>query len=371
MLSLGSGGAEKVVSLLLKELKNDFNVTLVLFHNVIHFPIPNDVKVNILSENGSFISNNYKIFAFVYLCKFYRLLKRENIDISVSFLPYPNFINGMSSIFRKNVKTVISERGFPSSDTTSKMSLLISKIFYPILYNRSDVLFSNSIHINKDLKNNFGITIPMEVIYNPIEIPQNTISLEKLRNCQNFLNVITVGSLNKNKNHIMILRALSDLNIKNIKLTVLGDGELYDNLNSEIIQRNLEQQVELIGRVKNVNDYLINGNCFVLSSYSEGFPNALLEGMAIGLPCISTNCLSGPLELLNDNDEVEILNEEFYLAKYGILINNDDSVALGKALKFLIDNPDMCESYSKLSLEQSKKYYLKTIYSKFVKLLNN
>lgn len=365
MITLGSGGAEKVISLLLKELKNDYNVTLILFYNEIHFPIPDEVDVITFSESITKRPFYLKIFdAISFIFKYYKTLKKRNIKYAISFLAFPNLLNGIISIFNKNIITIISERGFPSDNTTSKLSLKISKIFYPIFYNKCDKLFSNSVHINNDLKENFGIKIPMEVIYNPIEAPKSTILPSTLNKNVDTLKVITAGTLNTRKNQIIIINAVKN-SIKNYQLTILGDGYLKDFLSNQVISNNLQDKVLLKGKVKNVNYYLNKSDCFVLSSFTEGFPNALLEAMNEGLPSISTNCLSGPLELLNDNKPVNIKNGEFYKATYGILINNDDDDALKKALDYLHDNPDERERYSELSLQRAKKYLLGNIYKEF------
>ena len=370
-ITLGDGGAQKVISLLLKELIKEYNVTLVLFYNQIHFPIPKEVEVVILSEIGSDRAFHLKtIDSIKFILKYNRFVKKENINISVSFLAFPNLINGIISSLNKSVKTIISERGFPSDNVTSKLSLYISKIFYPILYNRCDKLFSNSVHINKDLKDNFGIKIPMKVIYNPIEIPKKTIVSKDLNKKALSLQIITAGTLNTRKNQIMIIRALKE--IENIDyLTILGDGHLKMYLTDEIQKLKLGKQVLLKGSVKNVNEFFLNSNCFVLSSLTEGFPNALLEAMAIGLPCISTDCLSGPLELLNDNQEVIIKNGAFFIGKYGLLVNNNDHLGLSKALEYFRNNPEQRERFSSLSLERAKDYQLANIYEKFNQFLIN
>lgn len=370
-LSLGSGGAEKVISLLLKELKNDYKVSLVLFYNVIHFPIPEEVEVILLSNKDVNRLYYFRFFDFfVFLTKYYRFIKKRKIAISISFLAFPNLLNGIIAVFNKNIKTIISERGFPTDNTTNKLSLSISKLFYPIIYNRCDALFSNSTHINNDLKVNFGVTIPMEVIYNPIVAPSTTIVPETLNNKEKVLRIITAGTLNKRKNHIMIIRAIQTLR-ENVRLTILGGGELKDYLEQEIINHKLESKVQLEGIVKNVDDYFMTSNCFVLSSFTEGFPNALLEAMAVGLPCISTNCLSGPLELLNKNNPVTINDGEYIIAEYGLLVNNNDHLGLRKALEYFRDHPEEREKFGRLSLKRAKEYQIDTIYPIFKQFIEN
>ncbi|BAO77454.1 alpha-1,4-N-acetylgalactosamine transferase PglJ [Winogradskyella sp. PG-2] len=210
----------------------------------------------------------------------------------------------------------------------------------------------------------------MEVIYNPIELPENIIVSKDLNTRVKSLNIITAGTLNVRKNQIMIIRALNEAKTDD-KLTILGGGNLHDYLFEETKKFKLEENVNLAGKVKNVNEYLLNNNCFVLSSFTEGFPNALLEAMAIGLPCVSTNCLSGPLELLNENETVNIKNGEFYIGKYGLLVNNDDHIGLSKAFEFYRNNPENREKYSALSLARAKEYHLDSIYSNFNTFIQN
>ena len=364
-ISFTSGGAEKVISLLLKKLVKDYDVTLVLFYNEIHFPIPDEVDTVIFCKQGPDRKFRQKIADTIgFLFKYHKLLRRKKIQYAVSFLAFPNLINGIVAMFNPSVKMYVSERGFPSDNTTSKLSLKIAKIFYPLLYNRCYKLFSNSVYINKDLKENFGITIPMEVGYNPIELPENTIVPSSIENTGAPLKIINVGTLNTRKNQQMIITAIAELGTE-YELSVLGNGHLENALKNQITKLKLEKQVFLKGRVKNVNAHLLASDCFVLSSFTEGFPNALLEAMAAGLPSISTNCLSGPLELLHDNKPLQIEKGDFFKATYGILINNDDHMGLIKALRYLYENPEERKKYSALSLERASQYQLDTIYNHF------
>jgi len=364
--SFTSGGAEKVISLLLKKMVQDFNVKLVLFYNEIHFSIPAQVETIILSKKNPTQSLFKKLGDLVRFQRAYKkVLKDHEIQYSLSFLAFPNLINGLLSTKHRAFKTLLSERGFPSDNTTSKASYLISKLFYPWLYNKSDRLFSNSTFINQDLEKNFDVKIPMAVIYNPIEIPNDTILPSKLAEKLNILKVITVGSVDKRKNQIMVIKAIHALNDPSIRFDIYGAGPLETYIGHQIEELGLSEQVFLRGRTKDVNNKLLDAHVFVLSSFTEGFPNALLEAMAIGLPCISTNCLSGPLEMLNNGKNITIEIGEFAKVEYGILINNDDAVALAKAIKYLSDHPQEREKFSQRSLERSREYELDVVYSQF------
>lgn len=370
-VNLARGGAQKVISLLLKELVKDYNVTLVFFYDHVHFPIPEEVKVIYLNNDLRKRWLNLRFMDSIkFMIKYNRLIKNERISISISFLALPNIINGIVSRLNCSLFTIASERGFPTRNLTSPLSKYTSKILYKTFYNQCDKLFSNSIYINEDLKNNFCIKIPMEVIYNPIEIPTETIIPSDLNDDNTTLKIISAGTLNANKNHIMIFKALK-LERNYDSLLLLGDGELKTHLDNEVQKLKLTDRVKIAGSVKDVNKFLLTGNCFVLSSFNEGFPNALLEAMAIGLPCISTNCQSGPLELLNENYDIKIDQGQFAIAKYGILINPNDHIGLSKALKYLRNNPNIREKYSALSLERSKDYLLPKIYTQLHEFLKH
>ncbi|MDC6352773.1 glycosyltransferase [Zeaxanthinibacter sp. PT1] len=365
-ITLSSGGAEKVISLLLKELVKDYDVTLFLFYDVVHFPVPDKVNKVILSNSDPFTNMSLSLPLFVY--RYNKELRKRNIKYAISFLAYPNLVNGLISMWNPEIKTIISERGFPSDNTTSKVSFYTAKMFYPLLYNRCDKLFSNSVFINQDLKENFGIKIPMEVIYNPIEMP--LLISRDYNNSNQVLRIITAGTLNTRKNQEMIIKALHRVSF-NFYFSILGEGPLKNHLIELIDSFGLQPKVKLEGKVKDVYNHLANNDLFILSSFTEGFPNALLEAMSAGLPCISTNCLSGPLELLNEGSEVEIGTGSFYQAKYGILINNNDVTALVSAMSFLKENPSRLSHYSKMSLARAQSFDLKTIYSQFREFVEN
>jgi len=372
-ITLGHGGAERVISLLLPSLAKDFDTTLVLFYDIVHFEIPEGVhKVVLLSkaqQSGSILKKITGMFTII--ARYNKFIRNNSIEISMSFLALPNIINGIIAMRNKRLKTIISERCFPSlMYKYNKFSMFLVKIAFPLFYNRNSKLFSNSIHINEDLRQNFRVTLPMSVIYNPIVMDARKKDVKNAKTTSP-LKIINVGTLYGPKNQQLLLQALAQLNRNEFFLTVLGEGPFENDLRAQIVENKLEAETDFKGRVPNVKEHLIENDCFVLSSNNEGFPNVLLEAMSVGLPSISTNCMSGPLELLNNNEPVDIAPGAFYKAKYGILINVNDAKGLASALMYFKNHPEERKKYSTLSIQKAKEFELPNIYKQVKNLITN
>ncbi|MEZ4854420.1 glycosyltransferase [Flavobacterium sp.] len=151
------------------------------------------------------------------------------------------------------------------------------------------------------------------------------------------------------------------------KVTVLGDGVLLPEIKDLATKLNFSFE----GNVSNVFEYIKRSKVLLLTSNSEGFPNVILEGMSYGLPIIATNCNSGPLEILNDNCSVDIIYGEYYVAKYGILVNVNDDLALSKAIDYLLSNQQLYNKLSLASRNRSQDYDVEIIYEKYKNMLLN
>lgn len=145
---------------------------------------------------------------------------------------------------------------------------------------------------------------------------------------------INIANLNKNKNQILLIRAFSKLfsENKNIKLSILGGGLEYKNLQNEIDTLHMQEQINLFGFAprEQVLEQLHHSDAFVLSSKYETFGVVLIEAMSCGLPVIATKC-GGP-ESIIENDEL------------GILVENDDLEELSNAMKYVYENREKYES---------------------------
>ena len=134
----------------------------------------------------------------------------------------------------------------------------------------------------------------------PNPIPNKYETLKKEIYAKEIVSIIMVGRLEKQKNYDLFIRALYNVrNKERLRVRIYGEGSEKEKLNDLIRNLKLEEQCILCGRVDNVDEVLIESDLYVLSSDFEGMPNALMEAMAIGLPCIASDCRTGPKDLIS------------------------------------------------------------------------
>jgi len=292
--SLAGGGAERVVSILLNELKNRYNITLFLMNDTIFYDIPKDIKIIYLENSLPFESGIKKLLKLPFLG--WRYKKLNDADISLSFMNRPNYINVLAKIFGMKSKVIISERIAPSKEyQTDNIKDKISRFLIKFLYPKANIIIPNAEGIKIDLIDNFLIDRNIiKVVNNPVNI--NKIIKMKKENIEfrdDDFSFITIGRLQKQKNHSLLIKAMQTIDAK---LYIIGDGELKEELQNQIKELGLIDRVFLLGRQENPYKYLSKADCFIFSSNYEGFPNVILEALACELPIISTDCASGPRE---------------------------------------------------------------------------
>lgn len=249
--------------------------------------------------------------------RYYRLRKiksEKKIDISISFKDNPN----ITSLFAKiNDKIIMTVHTTPSRDYKGFKGK-IYKYLICRYFNRADKIIAVSDGIKNDLEKNYQVQKnKIQTIYNFINKKRiEEMSEELVENDLKHLfntgkTVINVGRLSDAKGHWHLIRAFKQVSteIPDSKLIIVGDGELRPYLTKLIDELSLKNSVHLIGNRDNPFKYMKHSDLFVLSSVYEGFGIVLVEAMACGIPVISTNCLSGPEEILKNNEN-----------SYGILI---------------------------------------------------
>jgi len=342
--SLAGGGAERVVSILLYELKEEYDITLVLMRDKIDYQIPSDTKIYFIENSNPHENGILKLLKLPYLgWRYKEFCQKNRIDVSLAFMNRPSYVSIFSKLFGNNIYTLISERTTPSM-MYGKNNLLskISKFLIRSLYPKADFIITNSEGNQLDLIERFSIDAKIiQTVYNPFNLEEiEKLSLVKVNNFKfKQFTFISVGRLDSGKNHKLLVNAFSKLDIDKAELIILGEGELREELEEQIEALGLEQSIFLLGFDNNPYKYFSKVDAFIFSSSYEGFPNVLVEAMACGLPIISTDCKSGPREILAPKSNFSFqLKESIELADYGILVPVNREKELLEAMSYMMNS---------------------------------
>lgn len=335
--SLEGGGAERVASILLKELSmTDIDIVLVLFSKKYAYGVPSKVKLRYIDiePRKNFIYSTVKFFLII--SKLRKIINEEGPLNILSFMDYANVTVLLSNIFfRGKAGVIISVRTALSlylhEYSRSFLNRVIS-FFVRLLYNKADKIIAVSDFSRNDLIQNFGIR-PEKIItiYNPVDINKIKILAEEEVSHPWFKDkipvVLAIGRLSKEKGFDYLLRAFAIVSEKmDVRLLVVGEGEEEISLKNLSKSIGIDKDVVFLGFEKNPYKYMRRATIYVMSSLYEGFPNVLIEAMVCDLPVIST--------VYNPNSNEIVENE-----KTGLLVPVADEGALSDAILKLLNDP--------------------------------
>ncbi len=326
--SLAGGGAEAVLIRLLPFLKPK---TVFLLEKDIKYPV-SQKNIEFLFSLRTRTSNIFKTF-FIPFYAFNLSKKIKKDSAIISFLERANFVNIITKFFLTH-KVIISVHieQFEEHKGIKKINLLLDKFLYP----KADLIVAVSKGIKYGL---IKIGIPEEkikVIHNPFNIEEiqkkSKDQVEEVFEKNPF--IINVGRLTKQKGQWHLLRIFKELKktFPELKLLILGEGELKNdlvNLSEDLElktyvwdQNALEEKYDVyfLGFQDNPFKYLSKAEVFILSSLWEGFGNVLIEAMSCGVPVISSDCKSGPREILAPKTDFKKQTKNPEIAKYGIIM---------------------------------------------------
>ena len=293
------GGAERVMVNLANQLVRNGNdcILVTSFRDDWEYSLDSKVKRISLFEKPI---RNYVIRNIFLVAGLRRVVKKEKPCTILSFMAEPNF-RSLIACFGIRIKKVISVRNDPEKE-------------YPVLFTKilAKLLFRTANHIvfqTEEAKNWFPKAIQKKssILFNPVDEIFYQTKYNGVRK-----GIVTTGRLVPQKNHELLIRAYSMVaNELDDNLYIYGDGPLKESLIKLVQNLNLCDRVFLPGATKNVADVIKSARLFVLSSDYEGLPNSLMEAMALGIPCLSTNCPCGGPKAL--------LNKEYLFAKGDVL----------------------------------------------------
>lgn len=343
--SLSGGGAEKVLVTLAEEFADKNNETSIysLECRPQFYSVSPNVTVEKITDDGQ-PKGIFKEFISIR-----KRLAKRNADVAVSFLSRCNLLVLASSVFRRQ-KIIVCDRNNPIKEHSMRVFRLSCQLYR---------LASAIIVQTQQIKSFYP-----SYLQDKIFVLENPLDVEKLTGeCKNEEvvpqnTIISIGRLEPQKDFATLIKAFSQLADKyeDWQVKIFGKGEQLKELQSLIDELNLSDRIQLCGRTETPFLELCKSKVFVLSSNYEGFPNALCEGMLAGLACVSSDCVSGPRELINDGEN-------------GFLFPVGDADALAEKLDTLLSSQELRCDLGNKAKDSVKRLELSTICDKWYEIL--
>lgn len=252
-----------------------------------------------------------------------RLMRSEPESIFLATGTGTNILACAARLFsHKGARLVIREACSSRNSTSGVLSVLKR-----LLYRFADGMIGVSDGVAEELKTLARRNQPVISIPNPVDVPQLQ-TLAEIPDVQlsQFPHryVLTVGRLVSQKNTALLIDAYARIE-SNIceHLVIIGDGPLRDELRKSIDRHGLTLKIHMLGEIANPHPWYKRASVFVLSSDSEGYPNVLLESLVHGLPVVSTDCMFGPRQILDNG-------------RYGTLLPVNDVDAMANVISMAV-----------------------------------
>ena len=320
------GGAERVAATLADAWANKgYSVALMPTHSSAgpsFYKISDRVNYKTLTscidQAGAGVNPSY-LQRLMHLRKFIREFQP---DVIVAFLPNVSVMMLMAA-FGLGLRTVVCERSDPFQMPVSLLLRLARNLLYPF----ASTLVVQTEAVAVEVANRWPRVRRVITVGNPI--PLALIGAVKNQGPRVRKRLIAVGRLSEEKCFDRAILAFVRLADKFIDwdLRIVGEGPDRSRLERLIKTHAVGDRVFLPGSSSSVQDELALSDLFVLTSRFEGFPNALLEAMAMGLPCVTVDCPSGPREISEDGHSavlVDIGNHEALIGELGSMMKDEE-----------------------------------------------
>lgn len=321
--SLMGGGAERVlISLANHSAEQKIETVLIALNDGIPgYPINESVKVIYLAKRKKNLQAHRIYYMMLIFYKLLGLLVKYRPACVVSFITSANLWTGITCSIT-GTPFIVSERTSPNR-TINQFNYIYNQLAALIYKKSTAVVVSaqaveNCIRENKAFKNLGNIKRITNAV--PVFDPVSPVKVHDRKF------ILGVGRLAYVKGFDQLIRAFSETKLDDIDLLITGDGEEIDNLTSLVYNLGLRDRVIFAGAKTNLQDYYSQATMFVLPSRNEGYPNALVEAMSFGCPCVAMNCEFGPSEIINNEQN-------------GLLVKDADIPALSKAMIRLANDP--------------------------------
>jgi len=308
--SLECGGLERNVAIICNNIDTTkYDVTLAVLNNSKQFFKITNSDVKVIDMR---IANVRKsLFGIL------RLSRTIKPDIILSAANHLNlFLAIFKWLFPKRIKIIARESSIVSINTQRSWNPVIYHWLLRNFYKKIDLIICQSKYMQQDLVSNYHIKVAKtKIIHNPLTQP---VTRSEAASPAAFVKLITVARLSKEKGLDRLIRAVSKLKIP-YRFIIIGEGRMHESLQQLIDSLSLQQHVILAGRREEPFTHLPDPDLFLMGSHYEGFPNAMLEAIALGIPVVAFNAPGGIAELVDNNN--------------GILVEGNDEDEFARAIE--------------------------------------
>ena len=279
------------------------------------------------------------------------LINKNSLVVSFQANIYCGLLSKLLG-FKLIIRSNTSPDGWPKN--------IIKKFLYSLSFKAANKVIVNSNEFKKKIKKSFNINA--ECIYNALN-KREIINLSKKPVnfnffSKNYLKVLNVGRLEDQKDQMTLLKSINFLKKRiKIKLLIIGNGSMEKKLKYYIYNNNLDKTVKILHNISNPFPYFIKSDLFVLSSVFEGLPNVLLEALTLKKFVISTNCSTGPSEILSKG-------------KGGILVPINDYKNLANKIIFFKKNKKNLKKKLLFARKNLKRFDLSQNLNKFSRIID-
>lgn len=365
-LHLNYGGVEKYISSLCKMLENDYNIKIIVTYNNNYktaFEFSENIEIEYLIDR---MPNKKEIFEAIKNKKIFKFFKESLIGLRIIFLKYFRNIKAIRHI---DSDIVITTRIFHNKLISKFSDKKLIKIATEHNYHQNDQKY-----IRKLIKslNNFDYLITVSKTLcdfykdrlsctNVLFIPNvlDYIPLEKSKFKKN--NIISIGRLSPEKGFFDLLSIFEKVKKRlDIKLFLIGDGPLKDELQLYIDNHKLSDSVFLTGFLpqEEIKKFMLASKLYVMTSFTESFGLVLIEAMSYGLPCVAFDSASGAKEIIKNN-------------KNGFLVEERNFDKMAETIVKLVENEKQLNEMSGEAVKTSENYSISKIKQKWIKLLQD
>jgi glycosyltransferase involved in cell wall biosynthesis len=328
--NLGSGGAERVASLLCNDwVGQGHAVTLLTFEQEGAEPFyPLDARISVRALAAADISHGFAEMFSKNRARVARLrsaLHELHPDVLVAFMTEANVV-ALAAARGLGVPVVISERNQPDRPGLGTVHKLARRMTYPL----AAAIVVQTEAIAEWVEARFRV--PVHVIPNPVPRASGAAANPPAGSPA----IVSVGRLSRQKGLDLLIESFAALasKHKDWRVMIYGEGPERTALTQLASARGLAERISLPGVTKDVPGVLRQASLFVLPSRYEGYPNALVEALACGLPIVATDCPGATAEILKDG-------------LHGMLVPAGDVPALARALDTMMSSPDLRAAYAK------------------------